>query len=486
MTANHDSFDEHTGDAARPGRPLVRALGGGVIVAAVLAVPEISVGAGDLTGASTPADPLGPSATTFGDGLVTAAEHRAARARPGLRNAGLGTVQAQALAFAPSARAVTASSPSVSPASAPEKLAADHVPVALPAAPAGAQGAPPAAMAAASAPSLPEAVAAAPFAAPAPLNAPPLSGRAPTPGARETAEVSASYAAVMPDERAAPRTPAAAAPPAAPVVAASVPTAAVPVAAAPPPAAAPALAAAPTAAAPGRAAMEQLTTLRGDAAKAPSAPAVRRAPALAPPPSAPRAATAPAARLPAAAAPAPAPAASKPVAAAPQRIAPRPAAKPPAVPGARSAATRPGAPPAPLAAVAPRPAPAIAQPSAAQPSAPVLGDVRSRLLTRVEGRAIGQVDFQQTAAGLKVRLGSIAEVLADRIAPAELARIRSSSAGQAYLSLAELQAQGVPISYDPVYDEFNIGNRDTRPRNAHKVHIDQIGTPRSGIVPPAR
>lgn len=107
-------------------------------------------------------------------------------------------------------------------------------------------------------------------------------------------------------------------------------------------------------------------------------------------------------------------------------------------------------------------------------------DVKSQLITRVEGRTAGALDFQQTAGGLKVRLGSVVEVLADRYDPGELARIRASSAGNAWLSLAELQAQGVPISYDPVYDEFNIGNKDTRPRDASKVHMRQIGVPDRG------
>jgi hypothetical protein len=123
--------------------------------------------------------------------------------------------------------------------------------------------------------------------------------------------------------------------------------------------------------------------------------------------------------------------------------------------------------------------PALAAPPAA--SKPVQLDSTSRLLTRVDGKTAGAVDFQQTPTGLKVRLGSIVEVLADRYDSAQLARIRTSSAGNAYLSLAELQAQGVPISYDPVYDEFNVGLTDTRPKAARKVHMDQISTPERGL-----
>lgn len=90
------------------------------------------------------------------------------------------------------------------------------------------------------------------------------------------------------------------------------------------------------------------------------------------------------------------------------------------------------------------------------------------------------VDFQQSPEGLKVRLGSVVELLANRYDPAQLARIRQSSAGDSYVALSALQAQGIPISYDPVYDEFNVGLTDTRPRNAHKVHMEQISTPMLG------
>lgn len=108
-------------------------------------------------------------------------------------------------------------------------------------------------------------------------------------------------------------------------------------------------------------------------------------------------------------------------------------------------------------------------------------DIQSRLLTRIDGQTAGKLDFRQTPAGLSVRLGSLAEVLGDRLAPAMRERIRASSAGNVYLSLAELQQQDIPISYDPVYDEFNIGRHDTRPKAAAKVHMPQISAPERGL-----
>ena len=181
---------------------------------------------------------------------------------------------------------------------------------------------------------------------------------------------------------------------------------------------------------------------------------------------------------------------SRPAPSAPARIAAAPVAAKPVVaaaPGTRPAAQAPAvtarpvpaAPPPVAAAVAPTPRPALAAPASAA-SSPYRFDVKSQLVTRVDGKTAGAVDFQQTPTGLAVRLGSIVEVLADRYDPAQLARIRGSAAGNAYVSLSDLQAQGIPISYDPVYDEFNVGLTDTRPKNAHKVHMDQISTPMFG------
>lgn len=205
------------------------------------------------------------------------------------------------------------------------------------------------------------------------------------------------------------------------------------------------------------------------------------------------------------------------LAAAPRAASPAPGGSAPV--SARSAALTAPAPKAPVAALAARPpaslpnqarasaaalpaAPATPQarsvPVQAAPAAPLvrtkpqqaapgLGaagafqiDVKSQLTTRLDGRVTGKVDFQQTDAGLLVRLGSIVELLGDHYDNAQIARIRTSAASDVYLSLGQLQAQGIPISYDPVYDEFNVGLVDTRPKAARKVHMDQISTPERG------
>jgi len=165
----------------------------------------------------------------------------------------------------------------------------------------------------------------------------------------------------------------------------------------------------------------------------------------------------------------PAPTASAALASAAPSAAARSIAAPKPVPLARPVAA--------LAAAVARPAPALTAPTAS----PYQLDITSQLITRVDGKFAGAVDFAQSEAGIKVRLGSIVELLGDRYEPAQLARIRASAAGNAYLPLAELQAQGIPISYDPVYDEFNVGLIDTRPKAARKTHMDQISAPERGL-----
>lgn len=442
--------------AKRPSRRvLTRVLPGGVMVAAALTVPEFSVGAGDMGRGPAPLDPPEPAAKpdpAMAKRVVTSTAPTHPKLA-GVRYApiiDLGTEKARATSGArveaPPPGLGAKANPRHEAGPARDDFDAAFADLAAPA-PSARLTAP-----AGNAPVIAAAPASVPSAAPAELVAAPEAPMPPAAAERDAA----GFASLLPEEQAALRAPAgtgaALATPSniqpAPVAAAA------PVPASAPAAAAPAsLTAAPTAPAPpaGRGAMEQLTPARIAAAKASAAPA-------APPRTASRAITAPA--------PPKAAAAATPGARAP--VAVPAAAKPAPVPA-----------PAPVAAAVavPRQPAATSAPASAGAQRIADLDFRSRLLTRVDGRAKGQVDFQQTPAGLKVRLGSVAEVLADRIAPADLARIRNSSSGNAWLSLAELQAQGIPISYDPVYDEFNIGRDDTRPKAARKVHMDQISAP---------
>ncbi|WP_296308758.1 hypothetical protein [Erythrobacter sp.] len=477
-------------------RMLTRVLPGGVIVAAALTMPEFSVGAGDMGRGPMPEGPPEPAAKPDTGPTSVRAQRLAGSTAPthpklaGVRYAPIidlgtdtahaaGRVRAQAARPAsarelgvgepaPNANAFEQAFADPAFAAAPVSGPANAAPLAAPAGsgpdiaaqPAAAPLPAPAPARVAAVPEINAALTAAPSAAlPADLAAAPeLPARLPEAASKPAAggADALAFASLLPEEQSALRAPAgtgavpAALPASQPApAAAAVVTAAVP-APAPAPAAAPARAAALAPAAgvsappANRGMIDQISPARIAAPR----PAVATAPASAP-------ATAPA-RIAPVSAPKSAPLAA-PAAAAPAKPAPAPAA---------------------AAAVAPRQAPALTAPTSAA-GAPRIADLdfKSRLLARVDGRSKGQVDFQQTPAGLKVRLGSVAEVLADRLPAGELTRIRSSSSGNAWLSLAELQAQGIPISYDPVYDEFNIGREDTRPKAARKAHMDQISAP---------
>ncbi len=431
---------------------LTRVLPGGVIVAAALAMPEFSVGAGDMGRGPQPADPPEPAAKPD-PGKVQRLTSSAAPTHAKLAGVRYAPIIDLGTDTGHVARArVQAARPAAAPVGKTADSASSHAafvqafaePVATPAPPAASAPAIDPQPAAAAVPQAAPALAAAPSAAPMAVELP----EAPSKPAAAEADAMA-FANLLPEERTALRAPAGTG--AVPAVQpASRPAPAPAAVAAPVPAPARAATLAPAATQPApRGMIDQVTPARIAAARALPAPATAPAPARAAPAPAPKAASltaaAPAARAPAA-------------------VAPAPAAKPA---------------PAAAAAVAPKSAPALTAPPAVAATAPRIADLefKSRLLTRVDGRSMGQVDFQQTPAGIKVRLGSVAEVLADRLPAGELARIRNSSSADAWFSLAELQAQGIPISYDPVYDEFNIGREDTRPKAARKVHIDQISTP---------
>jgi hypothetical protein len=466
-------------------RVLTRFLPGSVAVVAALTIPEFSVGAGDLAGSGStgfddPPEPSAKKGATPGQGPVRLGQTPVKPQLAGVRyapilelaledetDAGLtASVPLAMPAEVQMAPAVSRTAPAgVTPERLPVTGAEPPAFVPMPATPTIGQGAELASdlpkMATAAANPLPVlAVAAVPQAAPvmAPAKLPAIEE---TPSLPRTESMKAAVVAAPPPMRQIEAMPA------------QVPARSLPAAAAP----APALAVAPApvvqAQPAARGAIEQLSPARIAAARPAPSPvpapkpvaaapvAVKVAPAVA--------AAAPGTRAPVgapvkAAAPAAQPVSRQPVAGKPA------AAAPASAPALATAAALP----------MPKPVnPTLAAPPAA--SKPVQLDSTSRLLTRVDGKTAGAVDFQQTPTGLKVRLGSIVEVLADRYDAAQLARIRTSSAGNAYLSLAELQAQGVPISYDPVYDEFNVGLTDTRPKAARKVHMDQISAPERGL-----
>ncbi len=105
---------------------------------------------------------------------------------------------------------------------------------------------------------------------------------------------------------------------------------------------------------------------------------------------------------------------------------------------------------------------------------------KSQLDARVNGVLTGSVDFQQLEGTIAIRLGSVVDMLHDRFAVSELDRISGAGALDSFVTLTQLQSAGIPIRYDPIYDEVEFGvDYDDAP-NASKVQVEQIGSPSRG------
>ncbi|MGJ8606255.1 MAG: hypothetical protein ACSHXH_19250 [Marivita sp.] len=105
---------------------------------------------------------------------------------------------------------------------------------------------------------------------------------------------------------------------------------------------------------------------------------------------------------------------------------------------------------------------------------------KTQLDARVNGVLTGAVDFEQRDGSIAVRLGSVVDMLQDRFSASELAQLQSGNAADTFITLADLQAAGIPISYDPVYDEVSFGIDYEDAPQADKVQVEQIGTPSMG------
>ncbi|BDI59568.1 hypothetical protein [Qipengyuania nanhaisediminis] len=102
---------------------------------------------------------------------------------------------------------------------------------------------------------------------------------------------------------------------------------------------------------------------------------------------------------------------------------------------------------------------------------------KTHLDARVNGVAVGRVDFEQRGATIAVRLGSVVDLLQARFTAEELSKLRSGGAIDAYLTLDQIRAAGIPINYDPVYDEIEFGIDYQDAPQAAKVQVEQIGVP---------
>ena len=93
---------------------------------------------------------------------------------------------------------------------------------------------------------------------------------------------------------------------------------------------------------------------------------------------------------------------------------------------------------------------------------------------------MGSVDFRQLDGTIALRLGSVLDMLRDRFTAAEFAQLSAGQSGNAYVTLAQLQSAGIPINYNPAYDEVEFGiDYDDAPQ-AGKVQVEQIGAPTVG------
>lgn len=105
---------------------------------------------------------------------------------------------------------------------------------------------------------------------------------------------------------------------------------------------------------------------------------------------------------------------------------------------------------------------------------------KTKLDARLNGVLTGSVDFRQLDGTIAIRLGSVVDVLHERFSPGEIEHLRAGDSIDTFVTLAELQAAGIPISYNPAYDEVEFGVDYQDAPYAGKVQIDQIGAPTVG------
>lgn len=129
----------------------------------------------------------------------------------------------------------------------------------------------------------------------------------------------------------------------------------------------------------------------------------------------------------------------------------------------------------PVARAVPIPAPDPALNAAAAAQAEMVP--KTRLGARVNGVLTGSVEFRQLDGTIAIRLGSVVDMLRDRFSASEFEQLRSGRSANSYVTLGQLQAAGIPISYNPAYDEVEFGIDYQDAPQAGKVQVEQIGTP---------
>lgn len=105
---------------------------------------------------------------------------------------------------------------------------------------------------------------------------------------------------------------------------------------------------------------------------------------------------------------------------------------------------------------------------------------KSKLDARVNGVLTGSVDFRQLDGTIAIRLRSVANMMREQFSRTEFAQITNGQAIDGFVTLAQLQAAGIPVSYNPAYDEVEFGIDYKDAPNAKKVQVDQISVPSLG------
>lgn len=105
---------------------------------------------------------------------------------------------------------------------------------------------------------------------------------------------------------------------------------------------------------------------------------------------------------------------------------------------------------------------------------------KSKMDARVNGVLTGSVDFEQRDGTIAIRLRSVANMMREQFTKTEFSSLVGGSKIDSFVTLEQLQAAGIPINYNPAYDEVEFGIDYQDAPNAKKVQVDQISVPQFG------
>ncbi|WP_432768858.1 MAG: hypothetical protein HEQ22_16075 [Sphingopyxis sp.] len=89
--------------------------------------------------------------------------------------------------------------------------------------------------------------------------------------------------------------------------------------------------------------------------------------------------------------------------------------------------------------------------------ATLLTEAPTQLSLVVDGRRLGDVAIRMVdTTTVEVQLAGLLDLLAPRFDAQEFAALRGAPAAGGYVSLAQLDAAGIDLDYDPVYDELTL------------------------------